>query len=84
LALEGASLGVLGVVSGLLLGWVISFILVYVVNRQSFHWSMDVYMPGTTLTVLSLLLVSAAAVTSLLSGRQAMSDEVVEALKEDW
>ena len=84
LALEGAGLGAIGVIAGLLLGWVISFILVYVVNRQSFHWSMDVYIPGATLSVLSVVLVCAAALTSLLTGRQAMSDEVVNAVKEDW
>jgi len=84
LAVEGAMLGLIGAIAGLLLGGLISLILVYVVNRQSFHWSMDVYIPGMTLGVLSVVLVSAAAVTALLSGRQAMSDAVVNAVKEDW
>jgi putative ABC transport system permease protein len=84
LAVEGGTLGLLGVVAGLLLGWLISFILVYVVNRQSFHWSMDVYIPAATLLTLSVVLVSAAAVTARWSGRRAMSDEVIKAIKEDW
>jgi hypothetical protein len=34
--------------------------------------------------VLSFVLVAAAALTSTVSGRQAMGDDVVRAVKEDW
>jgi len=54
------------------------------VNRQSFHWTMDVHVPWGLLGVLSGVLVAAAALTSVLSGRQAMGDDVVRAVKEDW
>src|SRR3954467_9414836 len=37
LAMEGAVLASIGAVAGLLLGFLISLILVHVVNRQSFH-----------------------------------------------
>jgi putative ABC transport system permease protein len=84
LAVEGAALGAVGVVTGLLVGGVVSLILIYVVNRQSFHWTMDVHVPWTLLAVLSLVLVAAAALTSAMSGRQAMGDDVVRAVKEDW
>ena len=40
LAIEGVVLGATGVVVGLLTGAAVSLILIYVVNRQSFHWSM--------------------------------------------
>jgi len=42
LAFEGAALGAVGVVAGLVIGGIVSLILIYVVNRQSFHWTMDV------------------------------------------
>ncbi len=45
LAFEGAALGAIGVVAGLVVGGIISLILIYVVNRQSFHWTMDVHVP---------------------------------------
>ena len=45
LAVEGAALGAVGVVAGLLVGGIVSLILIYVVNRQSFHWTMDVHVP---------------------------------------
>jgi putative ABC transport system permease protein len=84
LAFEGAALGTIGVIAGLVVGAVVSLILIYVVNRQSFHWTMDVHVPWTLLAVLSLVLVAAAAATSAFSGRQAMGEDVVRAVKEDW
>jgi putative ABC transport system permease protein len=84
LAIEGAVLGATGVVVGLLTGAVVSLVLIYVVNRQSFHWSMDLAAPGALLTSLSVVLVAAAAGIAVISGRQAMSSDVVKAVKEDW
>jgi putative ABC transport system permease protein len=84
LAIEGAVLGATGVVVGLLTGAVVSLILIYVVNRQSFHWSMDLSAPGGLLSSLSVVLVAAAAGIAVISGRQAMSSDVVKAVKEDW
>ncbi|MGD2141247.1 MAG: FtsX-like permease family protein, partial [Burkholderiales bacterium] len=45
LAFEGALVSAIGLLVGLLLGWVMSIVLIEVVNRQSFHWSMDVHIP---------------------------------------
>ncbi|MET0533786.1 MAG: FtsX-like permease family protein [Steroidobacter sp.] len=84
LSIEGAVLGALGVIVGLLTGGVISLILIYVVNRQSFHWSMDLSVPTLLLTVLSFALIAAAALIAVISGRQAMGGEVVRAVREDW
>ncbi|HKS57038.1 MAG TPA: FtsX-like permease family protein [Steroidobacteraceae bacterium] len=84
LAIEGAVLGATGVVVGLITGGIVSLILIYVVNRQSFHWSMDLAAPGVLLASLSAVLVAAAAGIAVVSGRQAMSTDVVKAVKEDW
>lgn len=84
LAIEGAVLGALGVIVGLVAGVVISLILIYVVNRQSFHFSMDLRAPIGLLTGLSLALIGAAALIAVISGRQAMGGEVVRAVREDW
>lgn len=84
LAIEGAVLGTVGVSVGLASGAIVSFILIYVVNRQSFHWSMDLYAPGALLAVLSLVLVASSALIAVWSGRHAMTDDVVRAVKEDW
>ena len=84
LAIEGSVLGALGVIVGLIAGTVISLILIYVVNRQSFHWSMDLSAPVGLLAGLSAALIAAAALIAVVSGRQAMGGEVVRAVREDW
>jgi putative ABC transport system permease protein len=45
---------------------------------------MDVHVPWLGLAVLSLVLIAAAAATSAVSGRRAMGEDVVRAVKEDW
>jgi putative ABC transport system permease protein len=84
LAFEGAAQGALGAVTGLAVGAAISLVLIFVVNRQSFHWSMDLHVPIALLALLSVVLVAAAAATAVWSGRRAMSADVVQAVKEDW
>jgi putative ABC transport system permease protein len=84
LAIEGTVLGALGVIVGLLAGAVVSLILIHVVNRQSFHWSMDLTVPVGLLVGLSLALIAASALIATISGREAMSADVVRAVKEDW
>jgi putative ABC transport system permease protein len=84
LAIEGAGLGCVGVICGVLAGVLISFILIHVVNRQSFHWSMDVHVPFAMMLTLCIALIAAAAASAVWSGRYAMSTNVIAAVKEDW
>jgi putative ABC transport system permease protein len=84
LASEGLVLGFVGVLVGLASGAIVSLILIYVVNRQSFHWSMDVFVPTSALVACSVILVGAAALIAVISGRNAMGTDVVSAVKEDW
>jgi putative ABC transport system permease protein len=84
LAGEGIVLGTLGVLYGLVVGGVLSLVLVYVINRQSFHWSIDLAVPWGQLALLSLVLIGASALTALWSGRTAMGPDVIRAVREDW
>jgi putative ABC transport system permease protein len=84
LASEGVIMASVSIVYGLLLGLVLSLILVYVINRQSFSWSIDLVIPAGQLIVLSAALIVASALTALWSGRSAMSDDAVRAVREDW
>jgi putative ABC transport system permease protein len=84
LAVEGAALGSIGVIVGLAAGGLVSLILIYVVNRQSFHWSMDLSAPFGLLALLSAALMAASAGIAVLAGRRAMGGDVVSAVKEDW
>jgi putative ABC transport system permease protein len=84
LADEGILTGAFGVVYGLGLGVALSLVLVYVINRQSFNWSIDLAVPVWQLALLSAVLVAAAAVTAIWSGRAALSQDAVRAVREDW
>jgi putative ABC transport system permease protein len=84
LACEGILLSLLGVVYGLIVGAALSLVLVYVINRQSFNWSIDLAVPVWQLAALGATLVMAAAVTAVWSGRAAMSEDAVRAVREDW
>ncbi len=84
LAAEGGLLALLGVAVGLVLGAAISLVLIHVVNRQSFNWSMDLHPPYLLLGGLSLLLILLSSLTAFLSGREATGIGPVRAVKEDW
>ncbi len=84
LADEGILTSIFGVIYGLALGVALSLVLVYVINRQSFNWSIDLSVPAWPLALLSLALISAAAITAVISGRAALSQDAVRAVREDW
>ena len=84
LANEGLLLSAVGLGTGFPLGFMISLILVYVVNRQSFHWSMSLYVPVLPLALLALALLALATFTALASARRATGDAAVNAVREDW
>jgi putative ABC transport system permease protein len=84
LATEGAATAALGVAVGSGIGAAISLILIYVVNRQSFHWGMELDVPWGNLALFGIAVVALATATAVLSGRQAMGDDAVRAVKEDW
>jgi len=84
LAQEGALAAGVGVVAGLLAGGAIGLVLIEVVNRQSFHWSMDIHVPWGSLAVFACSLVALAALAAVLAGRQAMRQDALLAVREDW
>jgi putative ABC transport system permease protein len=84
LAAEGALLSAIGLAAGIVLGWVVSLILIHVVNPQSFLWSMELHMPWAALAVFVAIVFALSTLTALASGRQAMSQEAVRAVREDW
>jgi putative ABC transport system permease protein len=84
LATEGFAVSALGLAVGLGIGWVISLVLIHVVNRQSFHWSMDLAIPWGPLAAFCGILLVAASITATASARAAMTDDAARAVKDDW
>jgi putative ABC transport system permease protein len=73
-----------GVLVGLALGLAISAVLVFVVNPQSFHWTMDWRVPPGAVAALLGAVLAAGLGTSALAARHALSADAVRAVKEDW
>jgi putative ABC transport system permease protein len=84
LAGEGLLVSLLGLAAGLALGWLVSLVLIDVVNPQSFHWGMELHLPWRLLGEFVAVMLTMATLTAIASGRQAMSAEAVRAVKEDW
>jgi putative ABC transport system permease protein len=84
LAAQGLLVSALGLAVGLSLGWVISLVLIHVVNVQSFHWGMELHLPWQLLAEFVAVMLVLATFTAIASGRRAMSGEAVRAVKEDW
>jgi putative ABC transport system permease protein len=84
LAAEGMTVSAIGLLAGVGLGSLISLVLIRVVNRQSFHWGMDLAVPWTALAAFAAVVLALATLTALASGRQAMSRQAILAVKEDW
>jgi putative ABC transport system permease protein len=83
LSLEGAAAGAIGAALGLAAGVAISAVLVHVVNRQSFHWSLDMHWPFAALACFVAALVALCALAARTSGAFAVRHEAILAVKED-
>ncbi len=81
---EGLLLVGLAIIAGFVLGWLISLVLVFVVNPQSFHWTMQLHLPWPLLAIVATALLLSASVTALVSGRMAVAGSAVRAVREDW
>jgi putative ABC transport system permease protein len=73
-----------GTLVGLLLGLAVSMVLVYVVNPQSFHWTMDLVLPWGRLALLAAAVLVAGTATAAFSARRAAGRAAVLSVKEDW
>jgi putative ABC transport system permease protein len=82
--LEAGLLAAVGAAAGLVLGLALSAVLVFVVNPQSFHWTMEMHLPLKSLSALVLLALLASTGAAALAGRRAIGADAVRAVKEDW
>jgi putative ABC transport system permease protein len=81
---EGAAWVAAGVLVGAVLGLAVSLVLVFVVNPQSFHWTMPLVLPVWRLLALCAAVWVAGVATAAFSARRAAGRAAVLSLKEDW
>ncbi len=69
-AVEGALLAVCGVLAGTAASLGLGWILIYVINKQSFGWTLQFAVPWFTLCALGVLVVGAGTVVAYLVGNR--------------
>jgi putative ABC transport system permease protein len=80
---EALVLGGVSQVIGLGVGLVLSLVLIYVINVQSFGWTIQFHLPAGFLLQSSLLVLVAAGLAGLYPARRAARMRAVEALAEE-
>lgn len=73
-----------GTMLGLALGLAIGAVLIFAVNPQSFHWTMEFRLPTARLAALCVAVASAGLAAAAWAARHALSHSAVLAVKEDW
>ena len=72
---EAAMLGTISQVAGVVLGLLLALILVYVVNLQSFGWTIHLSIPWTSLLQMSALVVLTTLLAGLYPAHRAMREQ---------
>ena len=81
---EAAAWLAAGTLVGLALGVGLSLVLVFVVNPQSFHWTMDLVLPWMRLAALAQAVMASGLATSALAARGAVAHSALRSVQEDW
>lgn len=69
-AIEGAGVAAVGYVGGLILALLLGAVLIFVINRQSFGWTLDFKIPWGLMLGLGMLTLTASALISGLVGKR--------------
>ena len=77
---ESGLLGLLASAAGLVLGLVLSLVLIYVINRQSFGWTIQFSLPVGLLSAATLGVFLVTCLSALYPARQAARIDPVEAV----
>lgn len=80
---EAAAIGGLGVALGLLAGGAMSLVLIHVVNRQSFGWTIGTHVPWGFLALAVLLILATTFAAATHPARLAAETDPAAALKEE-
>lgn len=83
LLLESSILGFTSTVTGVAMGYVLSWILIYVINKQSFGWTIQFHSPVATIALSALVTFLAAALAGGLPGQFASRLNLAAAVKTE-
>lgn len=80
---EAAYLGLIGAVLGVVGGLLLALILIHVINKQSFGWTIQMMVPGGLIVQAVALALTAALVAGYFPARWAARQPVIEGLREE-
>jgi putative ABC transport system permease protein len=70
-------------VAGLVMGYALSWILIYVINKQSFGWTIDFHTPAALIAASLGITLLASAFAGLVPARMAQRIDIASALKSE-
>ncbi|MBY0507318.1 MAG: ABC transporter permease [Bryobacteraceae bacterium] len=80
---EAGLIGLLSVAGGMLLGGILSLVLVYVINKQSFGWSIQFHAPIAILLGALTIIFTATLLAGLYPARVALALNPIEVIHEE-
>ena len=83
IVLESSLLGVASTAAGLVMGYALSWILIYVINRQSFGWTIDFHVPVGLIVASLAVTLLASALAGLAPARLAQRIDIATAIKAE-
>ena len=85
IAFESFLLGFFSILWGSFVGLIISLILIFKVNPESFFWTMDFWIPYEKILAISILLIFMSIISSVLSFFFSFSEKKISSnLSEEW
>jgi len=83
LVLESTILGVASTATGLVMGYALSWILINVINKQSFGWTIDFHTPAALIAASLAITLLASALAGLAPARLANRIHIASAIKSE-
>jgi putative ABC transport system permease protein len=83
IVLESSLLGIASTAAGLVMGYALSWILIYVINKQSFGWTIDFYTPVALIVASLATTLLASTFAGLAPARLASRIDIASAIKSE-
>ena len=83
IVLESSILGVASTLAGLVMGYALSWILIYVINRQSFGWTIDFHTPVALIVGSLAVTLLSSVLAGLVPARLAGRIDIASAIKSE-
>lgn len=81
--IEAGLLGLFGNITGLALGWVLSQLLIHVINKQSFGWTVQLVVPYDFLIQSSIVVLATAVLSGILPARMAAKTLAPQVVRDE-